>query len=240
MTDHSLYFLQQFSLYSNYEDLLSVIDTLNMNMSVNLLESIIETSEQTVLCNVFQFPFLNHKRCVELTEVLNERNAYNLGSETNTLQKFTVDAMPIIGEVIEGFVTELKHKINQLYDFGDETIDYAIFSSHAIFYNANGIGETKLERHVDDSDITVNITLLAQNLTGCSLRFIGSPEYRNSFCLNHFDKVRGKIDSAMVATSVTLGVGNCVLHRGDHAHEVDAIQTGNRVALIIWLKRTNT
>ena len=136
-------------------------------------------------------------------------------------------------------VKDLIPTINLLFDFG-QLQSYYVFSAHAIIYSASGSGEKKLSIHVDDADITVNITLHSSELNGSELAFRGTTEYGNDFCAANLEKLRLKIEGSGAVTQVKQTVGNCILHRGSHPHCVTDISAGERVALILWLKKHST
>jgi predicted 2-oxoglutarate/Fe(II)-dependent dioxygenase YbiX len=123
-----------------------------------------------------------------------------------------------------------------LFDF-DQPQSYNLYTAHAIIYSASGEGEKGLSLHVDDSDITVNLTLHASNLSGSELSFTNTTEYGNEFCLKNLDKMRQKIENTFTVTQFKTTVGNCILHRGSHPHSTTGIYTGERIALILWLKK---
>jgi len=139
------------------------------------MESILETSERTALINVFQFPFLTETECQGITNTILE-NRYRLPHD-GSMQKHTVDATTILGDILHNrILKDLTPTINMLFDF-DEPQSYTLYTAHAIIYSASGEGEKGLSLHVDDSDITVNITLHSSNLTGSELSFTDTTEY---------------------------------------------------------------
>jgi len=153
------------------------------------------------------------------------------------MQKHTVDATNILGDIIYNrILNDLTPTINMLFDF-DQPQGYSLYTAHAIIYSASGEGEKGLSLHVDDSDITVNITLHASNLSGSELSFTNTTEYGNYFCLKNLDKMRQKIENRFTVTQFKTVVGNCILHRGSHPHSTTGIYTGERIALILWLKK---
>ena len=157
-----------------------------------------------------------------------------------SMQKYTVDATTILGDVLYNrILKDLTPTINMLFDF-DQPQSYSLYSAHAIIYSASGEGEKGLSLHVDDSDITVNITLHASNLCGSELSFTDTTEYGNEFCLKNLDKMRQKIENTFTVTQFKTTVGNCILHRGSHHHSTTGIYTGERITLILWLKKNGT
>ena len=199
------------------------------------MDSILETSEQTALINVFQFPFLTDTECQSMTKtILENRHQF---PHQGSMQKHTVDATGILADVLDNrIMKDLQPVINMIYDF-NQPQDYSVYTAHAIIYSASGEGEKGLSLHTDDSDITVNITLHASNLSGSELSFTNTTDYGNDFCLKNLDKMRQKIESEFTVTQLKTTVGNCILHRGSHLHSTTGIHTGERIALIIWLKK---
>jgi hypothetical protein len=199
------------------------------------LQALLDHSDQTALINVFQFPFLTTTECETMTKIILD-NRYRFPHESS-MQKHTVDATSVLGDVLyTRVVKDLIPTINLLFDFG-QLQSYYVFSAHAIIYSASGSGEKKLSIHVDDADITVNITLHSSELSGSELAFRGTTEYGNDFCAANLEKLRLKIEGAGAVTQVKQTVGNCILHRGSHPHCVTDISAGERVALILWLKK---
>ncbi len=191
-------------------------------------------NQPNVLINVFQFPLLSQNECEDLTKtVLDNKNNY---PHYGSMQKHTVDITNLLSGFIQQYIPLITSRINELYDFG-EKIEYSVYTSHAIIYNANGNGEKALSIHKDDSDITVNIPIHMKDLLGSELRFMGSTPYGNSICRKHFEKSR--IKDTLSVNSVSHQLGSYVIHRGDHPHETSAIYDGQRIALIFWLKRVN-
>lgn len=202
------------------------------------LQAFLDHSDQTALINVFQFPFLTTTECQTMTKIVLD-NRYRFPHESS-MQKHTVDATSVLGDVLyTRIVKDLIPTINLLFDFG-QLQSYYVFSAHAIIYSASGSGEKKLSIHVDDADITVNITLHSSELSGSELAFRGTTEYGNDFCAANLEKLRLKIEGSGAVTQVKQTVGNCILHRGSHPHCVTDISAGERVALILWLKKHTT
>ena len=199
------------------------------------METILETSEQTALINVFQFPFLTDTECQTMTNTILE-NRYRFPHD-GSMQKHTVDATNILGTILhDRILKDLQPTINMLFDF-NKPQRYSLYTAHAIIYSAFGEGEKGLSLHTDDSDITVNITLHASNLSGSELSFTNTTDYGNDFCLKNLDKMRQKIENTFTVTQFKTTVGNCILHRGSHPHSTTGIYTGERIALILWLKK---
>ena len=143
------------------------------------LRAILESSEQTGLINVFQFPFLTDDECQSITKTILD-NRYRFPHD-GSMQKHAVDASPVLGDLLyDRILKQLMPTINMLFDFG-QAQSYSLYTAHAVIYSASGSGEKSLSLHVDDADITANITLQARDLGGCELSFSGTTEYGNEF-----------------------------------------------------------
>jgi hypothetical protein len=219
-------------MHSQFEDILKIHDLDEDSLKL------LDTSDQTALINVFQFPFLSDDECYRITNMVLD-NRYRFPHDVS-MQKHTVDAKHILSDFLyERVLKDLMPRINALFDFGNAQ-SYNLFSAHAIIYSANGTGEKSLSLHVDDADITINITLHSSNLSGCDLSFRGTTEYGNAFCEANLEKMRQKIEGTCAVTQVNLATpGLCVLHRGSHPHSTSTILGGERIALILWLKKTS-
>lgn len=198
------------------------------------LEEILSTSENSVLINVFQFPYLSADECQSLTNQI-LANRYSHPHE-GSMQKYTVDVTPFLTPFLTKLLDELTPVVNDLYEFGKPS-KYLLYTAHAILYDANGEGEKWLTCHTDDSDITINLTLMTETLEGNELRFLDTTPYGNLLCLTKFEKLRKQLDETIHIHSLKPQVGTCILHRGSHAHETSVIHKGKRVALILWLKK---
>jgi hypothetical protein len=219
-------------MHKNVEEILEVSDLDGESLKL------LDTSDKTALINVFQFPFLSDDECQSITKMVLD-NRYRFPHDVS-MQKHTVDAKQILGDFLyDRVLKDLVPRINTLFDFGNAQ-SYNLYSAHAIIYSANSTGEKSLSLHVDDADITINITLHSSNLSGCELSFRGTTEYGNTFCKANLEKMRQKIEGTSAVTQVKLATpGICVLHRGSHPHSTSAILGGERIALILWLKKTS-
>ena len=82
--------------------------------------------------------------------------------------------------------------------------------------------ETGCALHTDDSNITVNICLYASNLVGSSLQFFSSYRAQSPSC------------------SATFETGSCFIHSGTALHSVTKLESGERINLLLWLKKDKT
>ena len=104
-----------------------------------------------------------------------------------------------------------------------------VFTNFSVHYGY--FHDQKLDEHVDDSDITVNICLKnTQNFTG--LKFNQTPDTLFSFKHNK-------------PILVDMEEGDVLIHSGKQPHEVcqkvvnSENKFGERVNLVIWLKFKN-
>jgi hypothetical protein len=200
------------------------------------VQDIVSTSENSVLFNVFQLPLLSNEKCQELTKtILAHRHTH---PHEGSMQKYTVNVSSFLGDFLKETLENLIPSINNLFYFGKETA-FSLYTAHAVYYSAEGEGEKELRTHVDDSDITINITLMTESLSGCEVRFLDSTEYGNEFCIKHFGKMKEKLDAGMHLHSIKPEVGTCLLHFGHHPHLTSPIYSGKRLSLILWLKKKN-
>ncbi len=198
------------------------------------VEDIVSTSENSVLFNVFQMPLISQEKCAELSkEILAHRHTH---PHEGSMQKYTVDVSSFLGEFLKEIVQTLVPVVNTLFYFGTDN-KYQLYTAHAIYYSAGPEGEKGLATHTDDSDITINITLMKKSLSGCEVRFLDSTEYGNDFCIQTFGRMKEKLDATMQVHSVQSDVGTCLLHFGNHPHLTSPIYEGERLALILWLKK---
>lgn len=80
--------------------------------------------------------------------------------------------------------------------------------------------DVSLDMHIDDSEVTVNVSI-SSSFTGAGLAFCGL-----------FHDVNHRKHSLTYAHEL----GHAVIHLGRHRHGALAIETGERVNLIMWMK----
>jgi hypothetical protein len=198
------------------------------------LQNIVSTSETSVLFNVFQLPFLSKEKCVELTTtILAHRYSH---PHEGSMQKHTIDVTSFLNDFLKETLHRLVPSINDLFYFGKQHT-FHLYTAHAIYYSAEGEGEKGLNTHVDDSDVTINLTLMTESLSGSEVRFLDSTDYGNDYCKQHFGRMKEKLDAGMHLHSIAPEVGTCLLHYGNHPHLTSPIYTGKRLSLILWLKK---
>lgn len=198
------------------------------------METFLETSETSVLFNVFHTPFVSPTNCEDYTRLL-LKHRYSHPHE-GSMQKHTIDASSLLSSEIKSIVDELTPTINTLF-YENKDHSFNIFTAHAVLYDAHNEGEKSLDVHKDDSDITINITLMTENLVGNQVRFQQTTDYGNEFCRTHFERMRQKTHTSYQVLALSPTIGDCILHRGDHPHETSVIWEGRRLALILWLKK---
>jgi hypothetical protein len=195
-------------------------------------EDIISNSESTLVLNVFGFPYIPRGECEQMVSIALQNTA---NVHHGSMQKYTIDVVETFGQFIkEKLLLELTPSINKLFYFGEEN-QYQVYTAHVICYSSAPPGEKSLKLHVDDSDITVNITLEANDLDGCEVEFFGTTEYGNN-SLRRFERLRNKIHPEQ-GNRIQMDVGRCMIHRGNHPHQTLPIRRGTRKALIVWLKK---
>jgi hypothetical protein len=104
-------------------------------------------------------------------------------------------------------------------DVGGASLD-----SHHGFIVEYKVGkDTKLDFHVDASDVTLNVCL-GNQFSGGTLFFRG---VRCGLCQQTEPRPEEEFDIAHVP-------GRAILHRGKHRHGANPIQSGERYNLIVW------
>ena len=105
-----------------------------------------------------------------------------------------------------------------------------LFTAFAIKYSYDDSAvNSSLCQHQDDSDLTLNLSLLSEQ-EGCKVCFEGG-QYVTS---------GGSVASGVYTPSFTeidLPPGYCLFHRGRHPHQVMSIERGERWSLILLYKR---
>lgn len=119
---------------------------------------------------------------------------------------------------IDGLVERLVAPLAVRY-FGTAGQSLADQHSFTIRYEAGG--DRALARHVDSSDVTLNICLEAE-CEGSTLSFFG---------------VRGTDSHRRENVAIVHRAGQAVLHVGRHEHQANPLISGTRTNLIIWARR---
>lgn len=195
------------------------------------MESILEQSENTILANIIQFSLFSEDKCNEYVNIIS-KNANN-SPYHGSMQKHTVDVSILLKENLQLLLqSKLLPIINNFFNDGIQQ-KYVIYTAHAILYKSKGMGERSLNLHTDDSDITINITLNTNNLEGNELEFYGSTPYSSSI-LKKFERFRLKEDKII---RIQHKIGSCLIHKGNHPHLTRPILNGDRIGLVVWLKK---
>jgi hypothetical protein len=141
----------------------------------------------------------------------------------NTMHKFGSNGS-LTTQDLANLMMTLRPFINEY--FGEKYCDkLALYQQFSVHYSV--ITDKKLDKHVDDSDITINICLKNTFGFGSStIHFDDSPD-------TLFSKSENK------PFGISLSRGDIMIHKGNHAHYVTDIgnnKTGERCNLILWLK----
>ena len=108
-----------------------------------------------------------------------------------------------------------------------------LFTAFAIWYkHDDGLANSGLRLHQDDSDLTVNLALRSDQ-DGCKVRFEGAQHLTQPLPRGG----GGAPGAYSPYTEVDLPPGYALLHRGRHPHDVTPIEAGERWSLILWYKR---
>lgn len=126
-----------------------------------------------------------------------------------------------MGTVIQNFIDRYINKALKLLFNIDTSLDH-----HHAFVVSYQIGkDEKLDFHVDDSDLTLNICL-GRSFEGGSLFFGGVR------CNHHLGTPVEKDENV----TINHKVGRALIHLGHHRHSAQHITSGERHNLIIWCK----
>lgn len=94
--------------------------------------------------------------------------------------------------------------------------------SFIVAYDAQEGRDHALDMHTDASDVTFNVCL-GKDFSGASLTFCGA---------------LGAADHRKKSLTYAHAVGRCIVHRGLQRHGADAISSGHRRNLIVWLSNS--
>jgi hypothetical protein len=96
---------------------------------------------------------------------------------------------------------------------------------HAFVVDYAEGGDTSLDFHVDDSEVTLNACL--------GLSFDGAEVYfRGARCDTHRDDPANDVEACQWSPTP----GRAILHAGAHRHGVHPLKAGRRVNLIVWAR----
>lgn len=176
--------------------------------------------------SIFSSKFVFGENYQEILDKMYSKSLRKLGESPNTMHKYgagdviTMEDFQILKTSLLGYIYEV---------FGiDPSKKCYIYTDFSVHYG-NGYGrDHKLDEHVDDSEITINICLKnTQNHTG--LRFNEISDTLFSFKTQKY-------------VFVDLEEGDILIHSGKQRHQVFADpkpNNGERVNLVIWLKFKN-
>ena len=173
--------------------------------------------------SIFSSKFVFGEDSQKILDTMHSTSLRKMGESPNTMHKYgsgdviTMEYLDKIKSSLLGYIYEVFgiDPCKKCYLFTDFSVHYGIGYKH----------DTKLDEHVDDSEITINICLKnTQDYTG--LRFNQIPDTLFSF----------KNDKSVF---VSMEAGDILIHSGRQRHEVvqnSNPNSGERVNLILWLK----
>lgn len=141
----------------------------------------------------------------------------------NTLHAYGSNDV-ISGDELRLLLTRINPFIYEYYGIAP-SIELRLFTDFSIHYSADR--DIRLQRHTDDSDITINICLFnTLESDGCLLKFCGILD--TPFTLSDPGK----------DTLFQFRRGIMLVHRGSNIHETTPLENavGERCNLVIWLK----
>jgi hypothetical protein len=176
---------------------------------------------------IYVFDMLTPEFCRELLEEVDQFEQWMAEEELpvvrpNTMNNYgaILDSFgfaPFLQELMTSYVRPFAALFYP--DVGGDSLD-----EHHGFVVAYQMGkDTKLDFHVDASDVTLNVCL-GQRFTGGELFFRG---LRCGLCQQTEPLPGESFDIAHVT-------GQAILHRGNHRHGAHPITDGDRFNLILW------
>ncbi|KAL6049368.1 putative 2oxoglutarate and iron-dependent oxygenase domain containing protein 2 [Balamuthia mandrillaris] len=206
-------------------------DKLNEAVQLGTKEAFLSVIEDQPVFGVFSFPCLKPEFCRLLLEELDhlERSGVEM-RRPNSMNRYGV-IMEAVGfsALIRGMLDKYILPMSSVFfpDNGGADIKY-----HHAFTVRYKLGEDKeLKKHVDNSDITLNVCL-GKEFEGGDLLFQGCKD-------SAIMKVPAKMHAYMREEKEALvrhKVGHALLHLGSHIHSAKKLVSGERVNLIIWCK----
>ena len=160
------------------------------------------------------------------------RLAAAVGTRHNSLHKFSLGCSEDFTGGTEGGDRLLKW-VQGMADtyFNDLGGPLELFTAFAIWYkHDDGLANSGLRLHQDDSDLTVNLALLSEQ-DGCKVRFEGAQHLTLAG-----SSLSNRAGVYTPFTEVDVPPGYALLHRGRHPHHVTPIEAGERWSLILWYK----
>lgn len=119
-------------------------------------------------------------------------------------------------------------------DFGLDVGKLELFTVFAISYALEGYSNSHLEKHTDDSLLTLNMCLHSES-KGAAVRFEGMPPVSgtNNTKKDDIDR-RENEDPEWI--DVDIPAKWILLHWGQHTHQTLSIESGERWSVIMWFK----
>jgi hypothetical protein len=173
--------------------------------------------------SVFSSKFVFGENYQQILNSIYSTSLHKLAKSPNTMHNYGSENV-ITTEYFNILKSSLLEYIYEVYgiDLGKKCYLYTNFSVH--YGNSFGY-DYKLDEHVDDSEITINICLKnTQNYTG--LKFNQVPD--TLFSIKHNKSI-----------IVDLDEGDILIHSGKQRHQVIqniSPNNGERVNLVLWLK----
>jgi hypothetical protein len=178
----------------------------------------------------FTSEFIFGEKYEQILESMYNRSLCKIGVSPNTMYKYGASDVITMDE-LDKLKMSLLPYIYEVFGI-DPCKKCYLFTNFSVHYS--NYHDTKLDEHMDDSEITVNICLKnTQNFTG--LKFNQIPDTLFSFK----DVEDVKEDKTIL---VNLEMGDILIHSGKQRHEVvqtvleDTNHNGQQVNLILWFK----
>lgn len=174
--------------------------------------------------SLFTSEFIFGEKHEQIIDDLYKKSLHKMERSPNTMHKYGASDV-INSDELEQLKNRLLPYIYEVFDV-NPCKECTLFTDFSVHYGF--LRDEKLDEHVDDSDITVNICLKnTKGFTG--LKFNQIPDTLFSIKSNK-------------CIMVNLEKGDVLVHSGKQRHEViknfekESIDCGERVNLVLWLK----
>jgi len=173
--------------------------------------------------DVYSFDLFTSEFCVHLLEEVQHfsRTVDEIFLRPNSMNNFGVvcDEMGL-NRFFDSFVCDYFSHVARILNRGAWILDD--HHSFIVEYKARGVGDVKLNLHVDDSELTLNVCLGREGFEGGAVFFQGKADNPRSMGTQYaeYDHV---IDRA-------------IMHDGSHMHGATVLTKGERYNLIMWLR----
>jgi len=202
----------------------SRMDHLDPVLVAALNEDRIQTIAKCVGPGLWVVPIFTEPACTRLTAVINHRLQWQKAQPQESPNSMhyagvvfePMGLAPVMNRLRETIVEPFRSKLYTEFDALDE--DYAFAATYG-----RGL-DHRLGFHVDDSEVTLNVSLGAEH-TGGELTFLG-----RRCPLHRQDHHRPEEE-----VRVTIPKGHGLLHTGSHRHLVNSVM-GERRNLILWCR----